>query len=64
MINYLFEETNIDALSALALKNNESSNRVIQKCGFRYVNNIKAGEREFRCYKLSKSQLQNENKQY
>ena len=64
MIQYLFEQTNIDALSALALQNNEPSNRVIQKCGFRYANNIKSGEREFRCYKLSKNQLQNENKQY
>jgi ribosomal-protein-alanine N-acetyltransferase len=64
LIKYLFEKTNVEVLDAMVLPHKGPSNRIIQKCGFRYVNNIKAGEREFCCYKLSKSQLQNENKQY
>ncbi|WP_346940173.1 GNAT family N-acetyltransferase [uncultured Clostridium sp.] len=62
LIKYLLKKTNVDVLDAMALTHNGPSNRIIQKCGFRYVNNIKVGEREFYCYKLRKSQLQNENK--
>lgn len=50
----MFEETNMDTLSALALKNNLSSNRVIQKCGFKFSNNIEVGNRKFNWYKLCK----------
>ncbi|WP_346936862.1 GNAT family N-acetyltransferase [Clostridium sp.] len=57
MIQYLFEQTNIDALSALALKSNEPSNRVIQKCGFKFIDNIDIGKCEFNWYKLGKGQL-------
>lgn len=54
LINYLFEETNMDTLSALALINNLSSNRIIQKCGFKFSNNIEIGNRKFNWYKLCK----------
>ncbi len=54
LIKYLFEETNIDALSALALINNLSSNRIIQKCGFNFSNNIEVENRKFNWYKLRK----------
>ncbi|MBB6630139.1 GNAT family N-acetyltransferase [Clostridium algidicarnis] len=46
LIKYLFKETTMDTLSALALKNNASSNRVIQKCGFKFVESIDIGKCE------------------
>lgn len=46
----------------MALTHNVSSNRVIQKCGFRYMNNIEIENREFYHYKLSKNEWRNKNK--
>ena len=54
LIKYLFKETTMDTLSALALKDNVSSNRVIQKCGFKFVDNIEVNHCEFNWYKLCK----------
>jgi [ribosomal protein S5]-alanine N-acetyltransferase len=54
MIKYLFKKTNIEILNALALTYNISSNRVIQKCGFQYLNNIELDHHEFCHYTLSK----------
>ena len=56
LIEYLFKKTNVEVLNAMALTHNSSSNRVIQKCGFNYINNIKIGNREFYHYKLSKNE--------
>lgn len=56
LIKYLFEQTNVEVLNAMALTHNVASNRVIQKCEFRYMNNIKIENREFYHYKLSKNQ--------
>jgi len=56
IIKYLFEETNVEGLNAMALTYNVSSNRVIEKCGFKYMNNIQINNREFYHYKLSKSE--------
>lgn len=50
----MFEETNMDTLSALALKNNVSSNRVIQECGFKFIDNMEVSDQEFNWYKLFK----------
>lgn len=36
LINYLFENTDISELHAIALLSNHPSNRVIQKCGFAF----------------------------
>ncbi|PED68629.1 GNAT family N-acetyltransferase, partial [Bacillus pseudomycoides] len=36
LINYLFTNTNLDVINAVALINNVSSNKVIEKCGFTY----------------------------
>ncbi len=54
LIKYLFKETNIGVLNAMALIHNISSNRVIQKCDFRYMNNVESYGREFYRYILSK----------
>lgn len=53
LIQYLFEKTNIHTLNAIALTHNISSNRVIQKCGFKYVNDIEIDNCEFCHYILS-----------
>ncbi|MCT4570722.1 GNAT family N-acetyltransferase, partial [Bacillus thuringiensis] len=36
LIDYLFKETNLNVLNAIALINNVASNKVIEKCGFIY----------------------------
>jgi RimJ/RimL family protein N-acetyltransferase len=56
LIKFLFEKTDVNVLNAMALTNNRPSNRVIEKCGFTYTNNIKIGDREFHCYKLNKEE--------
>ncbi|MGM2732132.1 GNAT family N-acetyltransferase, partial [Bacillus cereus group sp. Bce005] len=37
LINYLFTNTNLDVINAVALINIVSSNKVIEKCGFTYL---------------------------
>jgi RimJ/RimL family protein N-acetyltransferase len=58
LIKYLFEETNVEVLNAMALTYNQPSNRVIQKCGLKYINNIQIGERAFYHYTISKIEWQ------
>jgi RimJ/RimL family protein N-acetyltransferase len=52
MINYLFESTNVKVLSAIALINNVPSNRVIQKCGFKFQSIIEINNEKYNYYKL------------
>ncbi len=40
LINYLFKNTDIEYLNAVVLPCNVSSNKVVQKCGFRLIGNI------------------------
>ncbi|WP_159887944.1 GNAT family N-acetyltransferase [Paenibacillus puerhi] len=54
MINYLFESTNVEVLSAIALLNNVPSNRVIQKCGFSFQSIIEIDNEKYNYYKLDK----------
>ncbi len=54
MIKYLFEKTNVEILNAVALINNISSNRVIQKCGFVFFNSIEIENENYNYYKLTK----------
>lgn len=54
LIKYLFEKTNTDVLNAIALTYNTPSNRVIQKCGFKFIGNIEIENQEFHHYKLTK----------
>lgn len=56
LIKYLFEKTNVEVLNAMALINNQPSNKVIQKCGFNYIKNIQIGKREFSHYTFSKGE--------
>lgn len=56
MIKYLFANTEVNFLNAIALTTNKSSNRVIEKCGFNYTDNVTIGDREFYHYILSKNE--------
>lgn len=56
MIKYLFENTEVNFLNAIALTTNKPSNRVIGKCGFNYTDNVTIGDREFYHYILSKNE--------
>lgn len=50
LIQYLLKETDIKTLNALALVDNQSSNRVIEKCGFEYIDVFMMDHREFNRY--------------
>jgi RimJ/RimL family protein N-acetyltransferase len=56
LIEYLFENTNVEILNAIALTNNGPSNHVLRKCGYIYMDNIIIGDREFYHYRIGKNQ--------
>ncbi|WMT39664.1 GNAT family N-acetyltransferase [Paenibacillus sp. D2_2] len=54
LIKYLFENTNVEDLIAIAQVRNVPSNKVIQKCGFEFQNNIEIENRKYNYYILRK----------
>ncbi|MED0948879.1 GNAT family N-acetyltransferase [Bacillus mobilis] len=56
LIGYLFENTNVDVLNAIALINNVPSNKVIEKCGFAFLSQQTIENQIFNHYVLSKSE--------
>ncbi|OJE36069.1 acetyltransferase [Bacillus tropicus] len=56
LINYLFKNTNVDVLNAIALINNGASNKVIEKCGFIYKGQQKIENQIYNHYILRKSE--------
>ncbi|OEH91961.1 GNAT family N-acetyltransferase [Bacillus solimangrovi] len=54
LVNYLFEETNVGVLNAIALTENHGSNKVIEKCGFNFVSKIEIDDQSYNHYKLNK----------
>lgn len=54
IIKYLFENTNVEVLKAIALIRNKPSNRVIQKCGFEFQDVMEIENEKYNNYKLSK----------
>ncbi|WP_054022949.1 GNAT family N-acetyltransferase [Bacillus sp. FJAT-28004] len=52
LIKYLFENTNVEELVAIAQIRNVPSNKVIQKCGFEFQNSIDIENRKYNYYKL------------
>jgi RimJ/RimL family protein N-acetyltransferase len=59
IIKYLFENTSLEVLNALALIRNISSNRVIKKCGFDFLSIIEIENEKYNDYKLTKSKWEN-----
>ncbi|KQX46886.1 GNAT family N-acetyltransferase [Paenibacillus sp. Root444D2] len=56
LTKYLFENTNVEMLNAIALIRNIPSNRVIQKCGFIFQGVIELDNERYNYYKLGKSE--------
>jgi RimJ/RimL family protein N-acetyltransferase len=54
LITYLFENTSTEVVNALALIRNVPSNRVIQKCGFDFLNIIEIEHESYNYYQLPK----------
>ncbi|TCZ80863.1 N-acetyltransferase [Paenibacillus albiflavus] len=52
---YLFHNTNLEELCAIALERNIASNRVIQKCGFDFLSSIDLDQENYYYYKLFKN---------
>ncbi|MDT0159028.1 GNAT family N-acetyltransferase [Bacillus sp. AG4(2022)] len=55
LIDYLFTNTNVGILNAVALINNVSSNKVIEKCKFTYQGQLTLENERYNHYILSKS---------
>lgn len=55
LAKYLFENTDVEILNAIALLRNAPSNRVIQKCGFNFQSVIELDNERYNYYKLGKS---------
>ncbi|OAX49115.1 GNAT family N-acetyltransferase [Paenibacillus sp. AD87] len=53
---YLFENTNVEVLNAIALLTNQASNKVIQKCNFEWLNLIEIENEPYNHYQLLKHQ--------
>lgn len=56
LINYLFTNTNLDVINAVALINNVSSNKVIEKCGFTYLSQQTIENELYNHYVLNKTE--------
>ncbi|WP_213650797.1 GNAT family N-acetyltransferase [Paenibacillus sp. J23TS9] len=54
LIKYLFENANVEELIAIAQIRNVASNKVMQKCGFEFQNNMEIEHREYNYYKLKR----------
>lgn len=57
LIHYLFHNTRERELNAVVVLHNHASNRVIQKCGFEYVGEIKLDQERHHHYKLYKADI-------
>lgn len=55
LIDYLFTNTNLEVINAVALINNFSSNKVIEKCGFTYLSKKTIENDQYNHYILKKS---------
>jgi RimJ/RimL family protein N-acetyltransferase len=62
LINYLFTNTNVEILNAVALIDNVSSNKVIKKCEFTYQGQQAIGNELYHHYRLSKSEWKRNTK--
>ncbi|WP_066306755.1 GNAT family N-acetyltransferase [Bacillus sp. FJAT-29814] len=54
LIDFLFEETNVEVLNAVALPNNVGSNRVIRKCGFQFMDDVEIDDQIHHHYILNR----------
>ncbi|MDQ6419331.1 GNAT family N-acetyltransferase [Paenibacillus sp. LHD-117] len=55
LIHFLFENTCVKELLAVALIRNLPSNRVLQKCGFEFLETIEIENEKYHYYKLTRA---------
>ncbi|MEO4052485.1 GNAT family N-acetyltransferase [Solibacillus sp. CAU 1738] len=63
LIDYLFENTNVELLNTVVLPHNVSSNQVIKKCGFRYRGDIEIEDQTHYHYTLNKEDWKKQSRQ-
>ena len=61
LINYLFANTNLEILNAVALQDNPASNKVIEKCGFAFQGQRMIDEELFNHYILTRTDWKTKN---
>jgi ribosomal-protein-alanine N-acetyltransferase len=61
LLIYLFENTNVKQLNTVVLPRNVSSNKVIQKCGFRFNGEIEIEDQTHYHYTLNKEDWKSKN---
>ena len=61
LVKYLFENTNVELLNDIVLPHNVSSNKVIQKCDFRYIRKIEIEDQQYFQYILHKEKWRVQN---
>ena len=52
LVNYLFENTNVEQLNAVVLPSNIASNKVIAKCGFHLQGDVEIDDQLYYHYTL------------
>jgi len=58
LIKFLFENTDTEELVATALTYNESSNRVLIKCGYKFDGITEIDQKPYNCYRMTKVEWQ------
>ena len=61
LLKYLFENTDVEQLNTVVLPRNVSSNKVIQKCGFRFNGEIEIEDQMHYHYILNKEDWKSKN---
>ncbi len=61
LLQYLFDQTDVEHLNAVVVPRNVSSNKVIEKCGFRLNGEIEIDDQTHYHYTLNKAQWKSEN---
>lgn len=54
LVNYLFENTDVELLNTIVLPHNVTSKKVIQKCGFHFKGNVEIEDQHYDHYILHK----------
>jgi [ribosomal protein S5]-alanine N-acetyltransferase len=57
LVKYLFQNSDVEEIVAIALIDNKSSNKVIQKSGFELISNINIEDKEYNYYIINKAQV-------
>ena len=56
LVNYLFENTDVEQLNAVVLPRNVASSKVIAKCGFQFKGDVTIESQRYSHYTLAKNE--------